>query len=247
MVIPVVGASPQDAPPPAAVKEFHSYFWWGIFLILVSMAVLQVVAGDGFGMFFTLILAAIVYYMVSDHCANMSMYCLLVFGLISGFESLFGVLTLFSVVGGRSSSTTLITSKDATSVTYETQVKVHPLFDSTQGTKYNIQSGLLVALPIVMLLSALLSWWSFRAYPNSLFSDFDEEAEPIYAQGPPAGQYGGPPRARQQQAPATGATLPDSSRAKGSVLVNDIRAMAMLLRTPSQRLTRVTSIRGCGS
>ena len=47
-------------------------------------------------MFFTLILAAIVYYMVSDHCANMSMYCLLVFGLISGFESLFGVLTLFS-------------------------------------------------------------------------------------------------------------------------------------------------------
>ena len=38
------------------------------------------------------------------------------------------------VVGGRSSSTTLITSKDATSVTYETQVKVHPLFDSTQGT-----------------------------------------------------------------------------------------------------------------
>ena len=62
------------------------------------MAVLQVVAGDGFGMFFTLILAAIVYYMVSDHCANMSMYCLLVFGLISGFESLFGVLTLFSAV-----------------------------------------------------------------------------------------------------------------------------------------------------
>ena len=62
------------------------------------MAMLQVVAGDGFGMFFTLILAAIVYYMVSDHCANMSMYCLLVFGLISGFESLFGVLTLFSVL-----------------------------------------------------------------------------------------------------------------------------------------------------
>mmetsp|Transcript_124428 Transcript_124428/g.175572 ORF Transcript_124428/g.175572 Transcript_124428/m.175572 type:complete len:222 (+) Transcript_124428:91-756(+) len=219
MVIPVVGASPQDAPPPAAVKEFHSYFWWGIFLILVSMAVLQVVAGDGFGMFFTLILAAIVYYMVSDHCANMSMYCLLVFGLISGFESLFGVLTLFSVVGGRSSSTTLITSKDATSVTYETQVKVHPLFDSTQGTKYNIQSGLLVALPVVMLLSALLSWWSFRAYPNSLFSDFDEEAEPIYAQGPPpGGQYSGPPRARQQQAPATGATLPRLFEGQGQRL-----------------------------
>ena len=42
-----------------------------------------------------------------------------------------------------------------------------------------LRSALLVALPVVMLLSALLSWWSFRAYPNSLFSEFDE-ASTIY-------------------------------------------------------------------
>ena len=64
--------------------------------MLLAIAVLQIVAGDGFGMFFTVILSCIVYYMVADGCANMSMYCLLVFGLISGFEALFGLLTLFS-------------------------------------------------------------------------------------------------------------------------------------------------------
>ena len=79
--------------------RFHSYFWWMIFVMLLSMAVLQVMTGDGFGMFFTIILSIIVYYMVADGCANMSLYCLLVFGLISGFEALFGLLTLFSALG----------------------------------------------------------------------------------------------------------------------------------------------------
>ena len=198
MVFPVVGASPQDAPPPAVVKEFHSYFWWMIFLLLITMAVLQVMTGDGFGMFFTLILSMIVYYMVADGCSNMSMYCLLVFGLISGFESLFGLLTLFSVLGGRSSTSTLIKSRDSENVVYETQVSVHPFFDGRQGTKYNIQSGLLLALPLVMLLSAVMSWWSFKAYPTNLFGDGDEE-EPLY-QGGPTGTFGATrPRPQAQQ------------------------------------------------
>eukprot|EP00435_Cladocopium_sp_Y103_P046118 s1542_g13.t1 len=174
MVFPAVGTGPQDAPPPAVVKEFHSYFWWMIFVMLISMAVLQVMTGDGFGMFFTIILSIIVYYMVSDGCSNMSMYCLLVFGLISGFEALFGLLTLFSVLGGRSSTSTLVKSRDKENIVYETQVSVHPFFDGRQGTKYNIQSGLLLALPIVMLLSAVMSWWSFKAYPSNLFGDGDE-------------------------------------------------------------------------
>lgn len=37
------------------------------------------------------------------------------------------------------------------------------------------RSGLLVALPIVMLLSAVMSWWSFKAYPSNLFGDGDED------------------------------------------------------------------------
>mmetsp|Transcript_95506 Transcript_95506/g.116965 ORF Transcript_95506/g.116965 Transcript_95506/m.116965 type:complete len:221 (+) Transcript_95506:70-732(+) len=209
MVFPVVGASPQDAPPPAVVKEFHSYFWWMIFVILISMAVLQVVTGDGFGMFFTIILSMIVYYMVADGCSNMSMYCLLVFGLISGFEALFGLLTLFSVLGGRSSTSTLVKSRDNENIVYETSVSVHPFFDSRQGTKYNIQSGLLLALPIVMLLSAILSWWSFKAYPTNLFGDGDEE-EPLYQPG--NGGTFGATRQRPQAQPAAPRTFMGAPR-----------------------------------
>lgn len=161
-----------------------------MFWLLLAIAVLQVMAGDAFGMFFTAAMAGVVYYMVSDNCANMSMYCLLVFGLIAGFQSLFGILTLFSVLGGRSSTTTAVKSKDESTVTYETRIKVHPFFDSEQGTRYNMQSVVLLVLPIAMLLGTLLSYWSFKAYPHSLFSEFDEEAEPMYS-APPPGNYGG--------------------------------------------------------
>mmetsp|Transcript_101134 Transcript_101134/g.241063 ORF Transcript_101134/g.241063 Transcript_101134/m.241063 type:complete len:218 (+) Transcript_101134:87-740(+) len=207
MVIPI-GASPQDAPPPAVVKEFHAYFWWTIFTMLLAIAVLQIVAGDGFGMFFTVILSCIVYYMVADGCANMSMYCLLVFGLISGFEALFGLLTLFSVLGGRSSTTTTVTSQNNEGTVYETKVSVHPFFDGTLGSRYNIQSALLLALPIVMVIGAVMSWWSFKAYPNTLFGEADEE-EPFYQQPSGQGGYGvpAPMSRRQPQGPPPSARL----------------------------------------
>lgn len=162
-----------------------------MFWFLLAIAVFQVMAGDAFGMFFTAAMSGVVYYMVSDNCSNMSMYCLLVFGLIAGFQSLFGILTLFSVLGGRSSTTTAVKSKDESTVTYETRIKVHPFFDSEQGTRYNMQSLVLLVLPVAMLLGTLLSYWSFKAYPHSLFSEFDEEAEPMYSAGPPPGNYGG--------------------------------------------------------
>ena len=62
------------------------------------------------------------------------MYCLLVFGLVSGFESLFGLLTLFSVLGGRSSTTTLVKSRDSNNIVYESKISLHPFFDGSQGT-----------------------------------------------------------------------------------------------------------------
>eukprot|EP00930_Biecheleria_cincta_P041968 TRINITY_DN28860_c0_g1_i1.p1 TRINITY_DN28860_c0_g1~~TRINITY_DN28860_c0_g1_i1.p1 ORF type:complete len:224 (-),score=24.91 TRINITY_DN28860_c0_g1_i1:63-734(-) len=188
MVVPL--SHHQDAPAPAVVKEFHSYLWWIMLWILLLIAALQVEAGDAFGMFFTAAMAGVIYYLVSENCANMSMYCLLVFGLIAGFQSLFGLLTLFSVLGGRSSTTTAVRSKDDSTVTYETRIQIHPFFDSKQGTKYNMQSLVLLVLPIAMLLCTVLAYWSFKAYPHGLFSEFDEEAEPMYS-APPPGNYGG--------------------------------------------------------
>ena len=185
------------------------------------------------------------------------------------------LLYIAKVLGGRSSTSTLVKSRDKENIVYETQVSVHPFFDSRQGRfacksamvflwfsfqcrsivvyelhesvqlhaanasaledkiqhsetrlqfccwntcpcsfwlkmhenamslrsterdmgiemRYDAlvflwrlwrvltgqivrRSGLLVALPIVMLLSAVMSWWSFKAYPSNLFGDGDED------------------------------------------------------------------------
>ena len=37
------------------------------------------------------------------------------------------------------------------------------------------RSALLLALPIVMVIGAVMSWWSFKAYPNTLFGEADED------------------------------------------------------------------------
>ena len=40
-----------------------------------------------------------------------------------------------------------------------------------------MRSALLLAMPVVMLLSAVMSWWSFKAFPSNLF--VDDEASPV--------------------------------------------------------------------
>ena len=45
----------------------------------------------------------------------------------------------------------------------------------SKGRPANVRSALLLAMPIIMLLSAVMSWWSFKAYPTNLFGDGDED------------------------------------------------------------------------
>jgi len=216
MVIPLGsggfgGSNQPEAPAPAVVKESHSYWWWALFLAFVSTAVIEVVGGDTFGMLFTLIMAAIIYYMVSNSCANMSMYCLLVFGLISGFEALFALLTLLSELGGRSSTSTIISGNDGSTTTYTTTVSTHPFFDGSQGWKYNLQSVAMILLPVIMLLGAILSWYSFKAFPTPLFGDFDEEES--VGRGGFGGSMRGPARGYGGTQAANSARREEQSRA----------------------------------
>lgn len=41
------------------------------------------------------------------------------------------------------------------------------------------RSALLLAMPVVMLLSAVMSWWSFKAFPSNLFVDDEARAVAI--------------------------------------------------------------------
>jgi len=189
MVIPLGGGgfNQPEAPAPAVVKESHSYWWWTLFSLYVAIGVIEVMGGDTFGMLFMFIMAGVIYYMVSNSCANMSMYCLLIFGLISGFEGLFGLLTLLSEIGGRSVSNTVVSSSAGSSTTYTTTVTTHSFFDGSMGWRYNLQSAAILLTPVIMVLGAVLSWYSFKAFPTPLFGDFDEEEQ----MGRQGGGFGG--------------------------------------------------------
>eukprot|EP00931_Biecheleriopsis_adriatica_P103105 TRINITY_DN77993_c0_g1_i1.p1 TRINITY_DN77993_c0_g1~~TRINITY_DN77993_c0_g1_i1.p1 ORF type:complete len:226 (+),score=28.59 TRINITY_DN77993_c0_g1_i1:78-755(+) len=199
MVVPSFD-SLREAPAPAVVKEIHSYFWWSIFILFAFLGSLQYMAGDILSMCISISMVFLVHRMVSDRCANMSTYCLSTFGCICAIEVLFGMLRLFSVLGGRQSANTVLKDRHGTEAVYETTVLTHPLFDPMQGiwSRYNLQSLEIIAGPIVFGLGAVLSWCSFQAYPFSAWLDFDEESEPILGGGP-AGAYG--TRAHPEEAP----------------------------------------------
>jgi len=171
----------------------------GLFLV-------QILAVDVFGALFTGIMASVVWFMVSNHCAQMSQYCLFLFGLMCGIQAIFEMLSLTTLAGGRKMQHTTASapSRDGrtTSVTYTTVVETHPFFDSGMGFQYNIQSAARIYSPLVMSLGFALAYWSYHAYPSSLFSPRDDELGPVLGErrvgggrlgGGAGGQdYGGP-------------------------------------------------------
>ncbi|CAE8596368.1 unnamed protein product, partial [Polarella glacialis] len=67
----------------------------------------------------------------------------------------------------------------------------HPFFDQDQGRKYNVQSAVMLASPIVMLLSCVLAHASYNAYTSSLFPEDEEESGSLFGGGFSGGPYGG--------------------------------------------------------
>eukprot|EP00913_Durusdinium_trenchii_P024272 g22789.t1 len=122
----------------------------------------------------------------------MTMYCLLVTGLVGSIQAVFDLLRLLTSMGGRRTSSTAIkpgSTSDTT--TYTTEVTVHPFFDQDLGLAYNVQSTLIIACPIVMLLTAVLAYYSYNEFTTSLFSD-EEEALYDNGFGNTFGTYGAP-------------------------------------------------------
>eukprot|EP00930_Biecheleria_cincta_P054880 TRINITY_DN4126_c0_g3_i1.p1 TRINITY_DN4126_c0_g3~~TRINITY_DN4126_c0_g3_i1.p1 ORF type:complete len:228 (-),score=34.19 TRINITY_DN4126_c0_g3_i1:195-878(-) len=195
----------QMQPVPEVVKNRHVYGWYCMVLLLIAVGCAEAVGGAVMAAFFFFFLAGIFVYLVLDSCKNMSMYCLLLVGIMAGFQSIFELMSLLAVINGRTNETTTMKGGDVNKgdsgtqeITYITKVTVHPLFDRSMGQKYNVQSGAIVASPIVLILCTLLCYISYNSYSSSLFED-DEEAGPInggYGRG-----YGGyaPQSGRQAQ------------------------------------------------
>lgn len=205
-------------PVPDVVKNRYVYAWYVMVILLLAVGCAEAVGGDAMAAIFFLIVSSIVVYMVLDSCKQMSMYCLLMFGTMVGFQSFFEFMALLCVISGRSTETTTIkggemdeTGTEITAVTYVTKVITRPLFDKNMNEKYNVQSAAMVASPAVLLLCVFLCYISYNAYTSSLFDD-DLEAGPIH-EGFAGRSYGGPGhRPGQLTAPQSGASHSTSAR-----------------------------------
>lgn len=205
-------------PVPDVVKNRYVYAWYIMVILLLAVGCAEVVGGDVMGGIFYLCLTSIVVYMVLDGCKHMSMYCLLLFGSMVGFQAFFEFMALLSVINGRSTETTTIkggqmdqTHTEITEVTYITKIITRPLFDKTMSEKYNVHSAAMVASPVVLLLCVLLCYISYNAYTSSLFED-DVESGPIQ-EGFAGRSYGAPGRQPgQHTAPQSGTSHSTSAR-----------------------------------
>jgi len=193
-------------PVPDVVKNIYVYGWYVLTILLLAVGCAEVVSGDLMATFFFMFLASTVMWMVMDSCKNMSMYCLLLFGSMVGFQAFFELLALLSVINGRSTETTTIrggemdkTGTEVTEITYITKVVTRPLFDRDMGKQYNVQSAAMVASPMVLGLCVLLCYISYNAYTSSLFDEDDIETGPIQ-EGFAGRSYGAPERQPGRQA-----------------------------------------------
>lgn len=194
MVFPVGDPVLDLEPVPAVIREVHAPFWYLLLVLLLALVILQICAMSFFAAIYTSITAIVVWYMVKDSFKEMKQYCLLLFGLMCAIQAIFDTIILFTMIGGRREQKTEKEHHDENTVTYKTTVTTHPFFDESMGTVYNLQSLTRVISPILMLMAALLSYWSNSAYTTDLFGDDYGESRPVLRRDDQPGGYGGAPR-----------------------------------------------------
>ena len=146
MLIPL---DQSPGPVPEAVKHYHIYGWYTVILLVSLQAVGEILSADVFAGIIFAIMAGISIYIIHDGCKNMTMYCLFMLGMMSGFQCFFDVLGLLSVVGGRETTSSTVQGTDQ-DVTIITKITMHPFFDPKMDDQYNLQSLMMLMSPIVM-------------------------------------------------------------------------------------------------
>merc|ERR1719465_175254 len=114
---------------PSVVKGEYKKWWWVLFGAFLLLAIARVVASDVFGAFFTALMGLIVWYMVKAECANMTQYCLALYGFLCAMNCLLEIFTVATSLNGRSTRTQTesVTGDGATS--YTIVVQTFPFFD----------------------------------------------------------------------------------------------------------------------
>merc|ERR1719199_739585 len=127
------------------------------------------------------IMAGICWYMVTNDCARMSQYRILLFGFICIMNGVLELVTLCQILqmGGRNmrtqsqTTTNPGTSTSGATTAITVTIAHHPFFDTSAGFLYNQQSFMMIASPVVALIGAALAYFCYNAFPTSLFDEGD--------------------------------------------------------------------------
>lgn len=242
--MPLVGMDNVGADVPVVVKDTHAKYWWTLFVWLLMVVCMDMIGGDVFGVIFMGVMSFVVYYMLANECRNMTQYCLMLFGMMCLVQSIFDTVTLLTMIGGRSvehrtMSTTLSDDGKSRTQSITLQSEAHSFFDGAMSVKYNVQSVVRVASPMVMALASILSYWSYNSFPlGFLASPAGDEAGSFGNVG--AGNYGGVgnsvERERQQFGWASQPGQPFGSHAGGHRLGGHANQGPCLFEGSGQRL-----------
>lgn len=181
----------EETPKP--VKDMY-IFWWCMAIILAFTAIGTFVALDVFGGLITLLLAFWAYYMVKNDSKEMSQQCMLSFVIMSVFQAVFELIPLCMNLPGRRKQTVTPGAGPAGGgyhggTSYTVNIETTPFFDESQGWHYMLQSYMMIASFVVMIIAAILAWVTYKRYPESLFDDNRESQSISRSSG--GGQYGG--------------------------------------------------------
>jgi len=179
MVIPLGSVAAPDHTAPEVVKRKYVYVWYFIILLEIAAVVGYVLAKDPFPGLFHAIVCGVVIYMVKNNCEHMSMYCLLMMGTLGCIQAVFDVITLLMNVGGRKIATTSSKYEGDGTTTVTTSVKDRPFFDKSADFSYNAYSVMMIASPCIMLILVLAAYYTYQAFPTSMFDDGDSESAPM--------------------------------------------------------------------
>lgn len=180
-----MGAAQFEEVPDAVKGGGYKCTWWFLTVVLFVSAVCCFVAVNIFGGLIMLMIACWSYYMVKDDCAGMSQYCMFCFGMMVMMQAVFELIPLCMSLGGRRKQVTTPTGgttqegmHGTSSTSYTVSVVTTPFFDESQGWHYNFQSGMMIATFVIMLIAALVTYVTYKAYPRSLWDD-DEESQSL--------------------------------------------------------------------
>jgi len=159
---------------PDVIKTWHCGFWWAYLSFLIAVTILSFVAAAFSSAIILIIISLLTFCMIKDNCVRMHQCCLLMFGILITFEMIWELIPLFTSLGGRQSAHTTRV-QTGSSVVITTRVEKHPFFDPTQSWRYNMQSAMLIASPSVMAMGALLAWYTYQAFPRSIYEVLSQE------------------------------------------------------------------------